>query len=199
MTTSTSAAASALAEHSNAAVGTWSLDPAASLVEFEATSFWGLAKVRGRFRTVTGTAQVEPDGRATAVLEIDVTSVDTNLSKRDEHLRTSDFLNAERHPRLEIAVRESRLDGDQRLAATGDVRLLGRTQPVRVEGLMTLTVDGRGAEMDAAAEVDARAHGMGSGLLGMVGRKVLGRAHLVFHKDPANAAADIQADAKGGG
>lgn len=181
--------------------GDWSLDRAASQVEFTAKSLWGLATVQGRFAGVDGAAEVNHDGLTTARLSIDVASVDTKLAKRDEHLRATEFFHAQRHPHMDIAVQHQVAVSGQPLRTTGQMTLRGRTQPVNIEGSLTVSPDGRRVEIDTSTEVDRKAIGMGSGLLGMVGRKIQGRAHLVFcYIDSAAAEAVTgQRSPRGGG
>jgi polyisoprenoid-binding protein YceI len=160
--------------------GAWSLDRAASQVEFTARVLWGLLTVRGRFAGVDGTAEVDHDGLATARLTIDTASVDTTCARRDEHLRASDFFDAERHPTLTIAARQGVVSGSQALAASGQMTVLGRTQPVGIGGSLTVSLDGRRVEIEASTEVNRQAIGMGSGRRGIGERKVQARARLVF-------------------
>lgn len=177
-----------LVEQPAAADGAWSLDPAASQVDFTTKILGGLATVRGRFRSVNGIAEVDATGLATVRLTIDMASVDTKCSKRDEHLRAGDFFDVERHPRMEIAVQQAILSSRQALAATGQITLLGRSQAVSIEGTLAFSPDGRRGETVARLAVDSNAFGMGSKRFGRPGPKAQGRAHLVFnHIDSAAA------------
>lgn len=78
--------------------GTWTI-PAGSRAIFRAHSFV-LLPVRGTLAldsgtvTVTGGQPVEAEGTLSAA------SVDTGTAKRDEHLRTAQFLDAENHPHI---------------------------------------------------------------------------------------------------
>jgi polyisoprenoid-binding protein YceI len=162
--------------------GLWSLDSAASEVEFTAKTFWGLVAVHGCFSGLEGNGQIDDDGLTAAQLSVDVASVDTKLARRDEHLRASKFFHAERYPHLEIAVRDRVTGGGQPQNINGEMTLRGRTVPVAIEVAITVAPDGKQLEVRAAIDVDRKALGMGSGLLGMVGRNVQGRARLVFRR-----------------
>lgn len=80
-------------------LATYTIDPAHSGVGFTVTHM-GFAKVRGRFEEFSGEIRMVPDELSTlqADVEIDATSINTNESNRDEHLRTNDFLDAPNHP-----------------------------------------------------------------------------------------------------
>jgi polyisoprenoid-binding protein YceI len=57
--------------------------------------------VRGEFREFDGALEIGEDlADARAYGRVEAASVDTNLARRDKHLRSTDFLSAESH-RLE--------------------------------------------------------------------------------------------------
>src|SRR5947209_11984619 len=92
-------------------VGTYEIDPSHSVVEFVVRHL-GLAKVRGRFDSFSGTIEVGDDpGDSRIDVTIDAASVDTRDSKRDEHLRSADFLDADNHPTLDYHSKEVRQTG----------------------------------------------------------------------------------------
>jgi polyisoprenoid-binding protein YceI len=80
-------------------VGTWHADRRQSRVGFAVKTMWGLVTVRGGFGSFDGTLEIAP-GSASAELTIDVASLDTGNAKRDEHLRSADFFDAEAHPHV---------------------------------------------------------------------------------------------------
>ncbi len=99
---------------------TWAIDPADSRVEFAVKNLL-VRTVKGRFQAFDGTIEfdeAEPAG-AMATVAIAADSVDTGQPKRDAHLRSDDFLGAERFPRLTfrstrvevVAPRQARLYG----------------------------------------------------------------------------------------
>jgi polyisoprenoid-binding protein YceI len=69
------------------APGTYKIDPAHSFAYFSAWHHL-VGRVRGRFDKVTGTIIVSPDPSACSVdVTIDVSTISTQISKRDEDLR----------------------------------------------------------------------------------------------------------------
>ena len=121
--------------------GTYQIDPTHSVVEFQVRHL-GLAKVRGRFNTFSGTIQIDDDPVDSRVdVTIDAASIDTRDEKRDAHLRSPDFLDVGEHPTLEFHSTTVRLDGeDPRVEGLLTVR--GVTRPV------TLDVEFEGATGD---------------------------------------------------
>jgi polyisoprenoid-binding protein YceI len=123
------------------AVGTWTIDPVASRIEFWVRHL-GLAKVRGRFADFDGAVEVAEVPEASSVrVDIDAASVDTQLAARDEHLRSADFLDVARYPRLTFRSRSVGRAGP-RWTVTGDLAVHGVARPV------TLDVEFLGAHTD---------------------------------------------------
>src|SRR4051812_43392716 len=77
--------------------GAWSVDPGRSRIEFQVKQF-GIAKVRGAFTTFEGALDVGDDARVRG--SVSVASIDTGNDRRDAHLRSAEFLDAERFPTL---------------------------------------------------------------------------------------------------
>jgi len=88
--------------------GTWSVDPSHSNVEFSVKHL-GIASVRGAFNEFEGALELGDDlAGARAYASVSVASVDTNQERRDAHLRSPDFFDAERFPKLTFESSEIR-------------------------------------------------------------------------------------------
>jgi len=121
--------------------GTYQIDPAHSVVEFQVRHL-GLAKVRGRFNTFSGTIEIADDPAESQVeVTIDAASIDTRDEQRDAHLRSPDFLDVDEHPTLEFHSTTVRLDGEDP-RVEGLLMVRGVTRPV------TLDVEFEGATVD---------------------------------------------------
>ena len=90
--------------------GSWQVDPQRSSVEFRVGNFWGLATVQGHFGDYQGKLDLGAD--PAIELAIDAASLDTGNSKRDEHLRSTDFFDAEHHPRVQFVAQSVEPQGD---------------------------------------------------------------------------------------
>ena len=121
--------------------GTWTVDPAHSAVNFQ-VKHMGIASVRGTFNDFQGTLVIGEDGSARAEGTVDVGSVDTNEPQRDAHLRSPDFFDAERHPRLAFVSTAITPEGDGEFTIAGELTMHGSTRPV------TLTAEVQGADTD---------------------------------------------------
>ncbi|MGI5120582.1 YceI family protein [Marinactinospora thermotolerans] len=80
---------------------TWYVDPVHSTVGFTA-GMQGLVRVRGRFGRVSGVVWVAEDPeKSSASVSVEAASIDTGIARRDEHLRSSDFLDVDRFPTID--------------------------------------------------------------------------------------------------
>lgn len=113
---------------------TWQIDPAHTAAEF-AVKHLMISTVRGHFGTVTGVVHAnETDPRETTLeVDIAVASIDTRNEQRDAHLRSPDFLDAERFPSL--TFRSKRVEGDPNatLRVVGDLTIRGVTREIVLE------------------------------------------------------------------
>src|SRR5258708_30820790 len=78
--------------------GSYDLDQSHSHVSFSACHLM-VTKVRGRFPVTAGKLVIAEDPQQSSVeATIDVAAVDSGDPKRDEHLRSAYFFDAESHP-----------------------------------------------------------------------------------------------------
>jgi polyisoprenoid-binding protein YceI len=116
-------------------VTTWRIDPVHTHVEF-AVRHLMVATVKGRFAEVEGTVTLDETDPANSSVDVRIAaaSVDTREPQRDAHLRSADFLDAERHPSLTFKSRriEPRENGE--FTAYGDLTIRGVTREVALEG-----------------------------------------------------------------
>jgi polyisoprenoid-binding protein YceI len=92
-----------------------------------------LTKVRGRFTGVAGAIQVaEVPDESTAEVTIDMASVDSGSAARDEHLRSADLFDVERHPTAAFTGRAAGWQGT-RGRLEGELTIRGVTRPVTLD------------------------------------------------------------------
>ncbi|MDR0345263.1 MAG: YceI family protein [Nocardiopsaceae bacterium] len=117
--------------------GTWTIDPAHTMVSFAVRHL--MSWVRGTFSDVTGqivTTQELAGSTATAV--IGVSSVSTGTQLRDDHLRSPDFFDAGHYPQLSFASTAPRpRNGSWMLAGELTIRDVTRPVELAVEFLGT--------------------------------------------------------------
>jgi polyisoprenoid-binding protein YceI len=108
--------------------GRWRLDPKRSNVAFRTGHFWGLIKVKGHFDDFEGRLDLSAD--PAIELKIDAASVQTGNRKRDEHLRSDDFFDAENHRTVRFVSDSAVLESDV-LKVRG--RLFARDRSIPLE------------------------------------------------------------------
>ena len=95
----------------------------------------GYAPVMGMFREVEGQFEYDEEEKqlTSGKLTFRSKSVFTNHDKRDDHLRKDDFLDSKKFPDITFEVTGFESTGDNEGVVTGDLTLLGQTQPVDVK------------------------------------------------------------------
>lgn len=96
---------------SPAPAGRWRLDPERSSVEFHVRHFYGLVTVKGHFDRYEGT--LDQGARPAIQLTIEAASLDTGNARRDKHLRSPEFFDAERQPQVSFVSDSAVLDGEK--------------------------------------------------------------------------------------
>jgi polyisoprenoid-binding protein YceI len=107
----------------------WKVDPAHSTIEFSVRHMM-VAKVKGAFKEFTANIEADPADLTTANIEfnIDVASVDTRNNDRDNHLRSADFFDVEKHPNLTFKSTKITKTGEGEYEVTGDVTIKDTTR-----------------------------------------------------------------------
>jgi polyisoprenoid-binding protein YceI len=136
------------------AAGTWTIDPAHSMVTFAVRHL--MSRVRGTFSDVSGQIVTSEDpSRSTAAAVIAVPSVSTGNQMRDDHLRSADFFDAQRHPVMTFASRALRpADGGWVLSGELTIRDISRPLDLDVE---FLGIDPTGMQGETRIGFSARA------------------------------------------
>jgi polyisoprenoid-binding protein YceI len=112
--------------------GTWKVDKAHTRVGFAVKSLV-ISTVRGQFHEFDGALEIGEDlADARAYGRVDATSIDTNQARRDEHLRSTDFLSAESHPELTFRSKAFEPVDDDTFRVIGDLSINGVTNEVEL-------------------------------------------------------------------
>jgi len=121
--------------------GTWSIDPVHTEVGFSVRHMM-VSKVRGKFTKFDGEIVTGEDLQYSSVrATIEVASIDTGNPDRDAHIRSADFLEADKYPTMTFESTGLRLAGGE-FVLDGNLTLKGVTKPVA----LTLEVGGFGPD-----------------------------------------------------
>lgn len=109
----------------------WQVDLAHSAVSLTVRHMV-ISKVRGRFarwnaKLALDTADL---ARSSVEVEIEAASIDTGVADRDAHLRSPDFLAAEKYPTLRYRSRRVELASKDRLRVVGDLTIRDVTREI---------------------------------------------------------------------
>jgi len=115
----------------------WEFDPAHTGVQFKVRHLM-VSSVRGDFEKVSGKIVYDEADvtKSSADITIDTGSINTRVAKRDEHLRSPDFLDAAKYPAITFKSKRVEKSGSGTLKMTGDLTIRGVTKEV------ALTVEG---------------------------------------------------------
>jgi polyisoprenoid-binding protein YceI len=100
-------ARSAQTLHSPPTNGRYEADPARSRLAFKAKAF-GLVWVRGDIPAISGSFEIE-NGILRGEGLLAANRIDTGLSPRDWHLRSSHYLGISRHPTIRMSVEDAKI------------------------------------------------------------------------------------------
>jgi polyisoprenoid-binding protein YceI len=115
----------------------WQIDPAHSAAQFSVRHMM-VSTIRGTFEKMSGTVLWDGKDFTTASVEvaIETASITTREPKRDAHLKSADFFDAEKFPMLSFKSAKIEPAGPGKAKMTGDLTIRGVARPVvfEVEG-----------------------------------------------------------------
>jgi polyisoprenoid-binding protein YceI len=164
-----------------ASVGVWNVDPQRSTIGFKARSMWGIAPVKGRFKEFSGDGQIADSQTVFGRIDIKAASLDTGIRKRDEHLRSADFFEADRFPDISVVVTSAeRVDGDT-VDLRAQLTVKGTTAPLPLQTKVAVLDDGA-VRLRTLFTIDRKDFGVDGNMLGMVGDKATISGDVVFRR-----------------
>ncbi|MDG4834664.1 YceI family protein [Solwaraspora sp. WMMD1047] len=146
------------------AAGTYELDQAHKRVGFVARHMM-VSKVRGEFAEATATITVAEDPLASSVTAtLQAASITTGQADRDNHLRSGDFLEAEKYPTLEYRSTGVKSHSGNEFVLAGELTIKDVTRPVDLqvefEGAGTSPYGQEVFGFSATAEIDREDFGL---------------------------------------
>jgi polyisoprenoid-binding protein YceI len=125
-----------------ASAATWNVDPDHSNIGFKVRHLM-VSNVKGHFDKHSGVVTIDDKDIAKSKVEvsIDTASINTNVQKRDDHLRSADFFDVATYPTMTFVSKKVAIAGKDKLKVTGDLTLHGITKEV------VLDVEGPTAEI----------------------------------------------------
>lgn len=105
-------------------------DPSHSSIGFRVHQYLGTTV--GRFTKFEGNIDLNRDypEKSSVMVKIDVRSINTGISKRDDHLRSADFFNVARYPEITFKSHAVKRTGENSGDIAGDLTMHGVTKPI---------------------------------------------------------------------
>lgn len=117
----------------------WNIDPTHANVDFSVKHL-AISTVRGSFKSFTATGATNEDGVPTALsMEIDAASINTDNPPRDTHLRSGDFFDVEKFPKLTFKATKITGTPDD-LTVVGDLTIRDVTKPLTLKGELATAI-----------------------------------------------------------
>jgi polyisoprenoid-binding protein YceI len=142
----------------------WDIDVGHSAIQFHVRHLV-ISKVHGRFARWSGAVALDPQDltRSSVEVSIDAASIDTQLVDRDDHLRSADFLDVARYPK--ISFRSKRVEkAGERYRVVGELELHGVRREIVLDAEFAGTGKdpwgGERAGFSAKASLDRREFGL---------------------------------------
>lgn len=153
----------------------WNVDASHSEVVFSVRHFF--TPVSGSFHKFDVTLDFDAENPANSKVRatIDVASIDTRNDRRDAHLRSPDFFDAEKYPQITFESTSVRVVGPNQLVVRGNLTIKSTTRevelPVTIQGIKDLPPDlqqmfggiKQVASFTAQTRIDRRDFGVGVG------------------------------------
>lgn len=108
----------------------WVVDTVHSSIDFSVKHMM-ISTVKGTFHNFDASIEADPTDLTTADIEfnVDVASIDTRNSDRDNHLRAADFFDAEQYPKMTFKSTNIVKKSENEYDVTGDLTIRGTTHP----------------------------------------------------------------------
>jgi polyisoprenoid-binding protein YceI len=117
-----------------ALASTWSIDTDHSNAQFKITHMV-IASVRGNIPNIQGTILLDDKDitKSTVMVTLAVDSIDTNVDKRDAHLKSADFFDVDNCPVITFVSKKIEKVADGQLKVTGDLTIHAVTREVELQ------------------------------------------------------------------
>ena len=144
---------------------TWKIDPAHSEINFRVKHLV-VSTVRGHFDKFNATIETNNEDFSDAKIwfEADIKSINTNNEQRDTHLKSADFFDAEKHPKMSFKSTSVKKLSESEMEVKGHLTLRGVKKEITLNVNFNGIVSGFGDVKVAGFEINAKLNRFDYGL-----------------------------------
>lgn len=166
--------------------GSWTLVPDRSSVGFRIRNMWGALPVKGKFTKFSGDGRLAADGTVAGRFTLVVTSLHTGIGRRDRHLLSADFFDAQRFPTITVLVNELQPGPGKSAELRTDFTIKGVSQPVTLPVTITEQDDGS-VQIRGETQLDRTRFNVDWNKMGVMSETVTVSAEAVFVRSSGTA------------
>jgi len=146
-------------------MATWKIDPAHSEINFKVKHLV-VSTVTGHFSKFDASIETSKEDFSDAKInfEADINSIETKNEQRDGHLKSADFFDAEKYPKMTFVSKSIKKVSDHEMKVTGNLILRGVTKEITLDVIYNGTVAGFGGTQVAGFEVRGKLNRFDFGL-----------------------------------
>lgn len=124
----------------------WKFDKSHTQIKFTVNHLV-ISEVTGNFKKFDGTVTTNGDDFSTAKIDFtaETNSIFTDNEKRDNHLKSDDFFNAEKYPQLKFVGKSMKKAGKDKYKLTGDLTIRDVTKSVTLDVVFNGTTNAFGS------------------------------------------------------
>lgn len=144
---------------------TWKIDPSHSEINFKVKHLV-ISTVTGHFSKFDASIETNKEDFSDAKInfEADINSIDTKNEQRDEHLKSGDFFDAEKYPKMTFVSNSVKKISDHEMKVVGALTIRGITKEITLDVIYNGTVAGFGGKEVAGFEVNGKLNRFDFGL-----------------------------------
>jgi polyisoprenoid-binding protein YceI len=112
----------------------WTIDPSHSEIQFKVKHMM-ITTVTGSFKEFSSEVETRGDDFSTAKIKFEAAtaSVFTNSDQRDQHLRSADFFDVDKYPKLKFESTSLEMVDDENFTLNGNLTIRDITKPVKLD------------------------------------------------------------------
>ncbi len=143
----------------------WKIDPVHSEINFKVKHLV-VSTVRGHFNNFEASIEADKDDFSDAKIkfEAETKSINTQNEQRDAHLKSADFFDAEKHPKMTFTSTSIKKISDYELQVKGNLTIRGITKEITLDVIYNGMVAGFGGMEVAGFEIRGKLNRFDYGL-----------------------------------